>query len=477
MNALVTSLDVPLTRQSYIGPGQTRRAPGLPYTGPAGRTRTERVRVFRVDREPVEVEVFRVVNVEEHPELRDAALGGTLHRLDDGELVDVSFVYHDPEAQQFALVIPDGASGRELSERAKLLDSLMKEQEENVPDYVRHFAIVYGRRGLASYVDESATMEVDITELEPLDQPPIVASYYPRLASLLPAAGFWAHSATELAPLVEDDELWIFVQVAADDQDAFTEASSDLLIQLKTVDQLPICILVLIDSRTHVVRRAYLDPARAADGRILELLRRDFHATIVVYSDAHRPLRSFRLEAPRASNARMIIGRAELAPQPPPERWQEAVESCRLGPPPVGQVDHPFVLEDDAATAAEALGRLLRLEAWSSPERVEEALMMVSVPRTVFELSRRRIVADALRFGLALSNTLVLQAVRFGLAPDAKALVTSLSKRFEEIVPCASAQGLDDGQIEENRKALERLSMLHGTSTGPALSCNMGDSG
>jgi len=102
---------------------------------------------------------------------------------------------------------------------------------------------------------------------------------------------------------------------------------------------------------------------------------------------------------------------------------------------------------------------------------------VVSVPRTVFELSRRRIVADALRFGLALSNTLVLQAVRFGLAPDAKALVTALSKRFEEIIPCASAQGLNDGQIEENRKALERLSMLHGTSTGPALSCNMGDSG
>jgi hypothetical protein len=127
----------------------------------------ERVRVFRTDREPLEVEVFRVVNVGEYPELREPALGGTLHQLDDGEAVEVPFIYHDPEAQQFVLVIPHAARGRELSERAKLLDSLMKEHEEEVPEYVRHFAIVYGRRGLASHVDDSETMEVDITECHP----------------------------------------------------------------------------------------------------------------------------------------------------------------------------------------------------------------------------------------------------------------------------------------------------------------------
>ncbi len=433
--------------------------------------------MFRTGREPVEVEVFRVVNVEEYPELREAALGGTLHRLDDGEVVDVPFIYHAPEAQQFVLVIPHGARGRELSERAKLLDSLMKEHEEDVPDYVRHFAIVYGRRGLASYVDDSEAMEVDITELEPVDGPPVVASYYPRLAGLLPPAGFWARAPTELAPLIDDEELWIFVQVGEDERDAFAEASSDLLLQLKTVDQLPICILALTDTRTHAVRRAYLNPARSADGRILEVLRRDFHATVVIYDDQRQLLHSFRLEAPRAANAKMIIGRAELAPQSLPARWEEAVDMCRAAPPPVEQLEHPFVLEDDAQTAAEALRRLHCLEAWSSPKRIEEALMVVSVPRTVFELSRRRVVADALRFGLAMSNELVLQAVRFGLAVDAKELVAALAQQFDEIVPRASAQGLDDGQIQANLEALERLSLLHGTSTGRELSCTMEYSG
>ena len=437
----------------------------------------ERVRVFRTDREPLEVEVFRVVNVGEYPDLREPALAGTLHKLDDGEVVDVPFIYHDPEAQQFVLVIPHAARGRELSERAKLLDSLMKEHEEEVPEYVRHFAIVYGRRGLASHVDDFETMEVDITELEPVDSFPVVASYYPRLAGLLPPAGFWERAATELAPLIDDEELWIFVQVGDDDPDAFSEASSDLLIQLKTVDQLPVCILALTDDRANAVRRAYLNPVRSADGRILELLRRDFHATVVVYGGQRRLLRSFRLEAPRAANAKIIIGRAELAPQALPERWQEAVDACRLTPPPIGRTEHPFVLENDASTAAEALQRLKRLEAWSSPERIEEALTVVSVPRTVFELSRRRVVADAVRFGLAMSNPLVLQAVRFGLAADARELVAALRRQFEQIVPNASTHGLDDGQVQANHEALKRLSALHGTSTGRERSCTMEHSG
>ena len=34
----------------------------------------DRVRVFRQGREPIEVEVYRVVNVEQNPELREQAL-------------------------------------------------------------------------------------------------------------------------------------------------------------------------------------------------------------------------------------------------------------------------------------------------------------------------------------------------------------------------------------------------------------------
>jgi hypothetical protein len=153
------------------------------------------------------------------------------------------------------------------------------------------------------------------------------------------------------------------------------------------------------------------------------------------------------------------------------------VDACRSAPPSVGQIASPFVLAEHASTAAEALDRLRLLEAWSSPARIEEALSILSVPRTVFELSRRRIVADALRFGLAMSDALVVQAVQFGFASEAKDLVHALGCKFEQIVPLASVQGLDEGQVRANRRALERLAMMHGTSTELALSCTMEHSG
>jgi hypothetical protein len=394
----------------------------------------ERVRVFGRDSEPVEAEVYRVVNVAENPELREAALRGTLHRLDDGEVIDVPFIYHDPVAQRFVLVIPHAARGRELSERAKLLDSLMKEHEEDVPDYLRHFVIVFGRHGLDRYLEDLQTMEFELAELEPLDGRPLVASRSPQSATLLPPSEFWAHASAELALLIDDEELWIFVQLGADEHDALT------------------------DRQTNAVRRAYLNPQRSADERILELLRRDFHATVVVSTDHRQLLRSFRLDAPRAGNAKMILDRTALAPEARPGRWQEAVEACRLTPPPSRRDDHPFELENVASSAAEALGRLERLQAWTSPKKVEEALLVMSVPRPVFELSRRRLVSDA---------------VRLGLAPDAQQLVAVLERNFEQTLSAASVHGLCDSQIQPNRKALARLCQMQSTSTAPGLSCNM----
>jgi hypothetical protein len=63
------------------------------------------------------------------------------------------------------------------------------------------------------------------------------------------------------------------------------------------------------------------------------------------------------------------------------------------------------------------------------------------------------------------------------LAGDAQELVATLARRFDETVSRASAEGLGDEQIQANSEALERLSMLHGTSTGPEVSCTMEDSG
>ena len=435
----------------------------------------ERVRVFRQGRELIEVAVYRVVNVKQNPELREAALRGALHALDDGEVIDVPFIYHDPAARRFVLVIPHAARGREVSERAKLLEALRKEHESDVPDYIRGFVVVYGRQGLLEHLDELETMEVLDAELEPLDEPPGAPSPYSPLANLLPRAEFWTHAHDELALLIDDEELWVFGYVRGDEHDAFERASSELLIQLEMAHELPICVLMLADRQTHCVRRAYLNPEGSADRRALELLQRDFHATVVVYSDHATLLRSFRLEAPRAANTAMILDRCKLAPPALPGRFEEAIDACRRAPPTTAQADHPFVLEDAAFNAAEALRRLQRLEAWTHPEKTEEALWIISVPKTVFELSRRMLVSDGVRFGLAMSGELLTQAVRFGFAPGPQHLLAVLEQNFEQTLSVTSDHGLSESQVLANREALTRLRQMHGTSTAPELSCNMSD--
>ncbi len=468
--AIVRNLDDALTK-----PSNTELEPD--DRGPLGRTQKERVRVFRAGSTPVEVEVFRVLNVQERPELRDAALRGTLHRLEDGTSVDVPFVYHDPAAEKLALVIPNGARGREPSERAKLAEQLAAGQPAAVPEYARAFSLVRGSEGLARFLEEPPEMEVAADELVPVDGSPVVASRFPRLAALLPPAGFWAHADTELAPLVDEQKLWVFVQLGEAERDSFRESGCDLLLQLKTVEQLPVCILALTDTRADAVRRAYLDPAPEADFRLLDLLRRDFHANVVVFSEERQLLRAFRLEGPRAANVQRIVDRLQHGSRYERSRWDEAARACRRAPLPVGGFEHPFVLRNAAKNAAEAMQDLRELERWAAPDKTAEALEILSVPVAVFEIARRRIVADATRFGLAMSDALVMEAVRFGIAQSAAELVAQMQERFGKTVGSASTQGLDDAEIEANWEGLGHLRELHGTSTEPDLSCTIEHSG
>jgi len=182
---------------------------------------------------------------------------------------------------------------------------------------------------------------------------------------------------------------------------------------------------------------------------------------------------------PRRRGATVPLhGEAPSPVSPPPgcpfhPRCPFAIDACRAAPPSIDAIAHPFVLRDDAPTAGVALHRLRELEAWNSSERIDEALLGASVPRPVFELSRRQVVADAIRFGLAMSDALVLQAVRFGFASSAESLIASLADRFQQTLSDKSEHGLDSDQIRSNSQALEALCGLHGTSTGPDFSYTM----
>ena len=86
---------------------------GPVYQGRAGQTRTERVHLVELNGAVRSIEVYRVVNVGTDPELKPRVLAGQLHRIDGRELA-IPFVYHDPNARKFALVIPPALAHLEV---------------------------------------------------------------------------------------------------------------------------------------------------------------------------------------------------------------------------------------------------------------------------------------------------------------------------------------------------------------------------
>jgi len=144
---------------------------GGAYEGRAGKTRTESVHVVMADGTLRSVELYRVINVETHPELRARALSGDLHRLPDGRELKMTFVYHDPQACKFALVIPGELSHQELKERAALLNELAEDREHPVPAYVRSCTSLIGVEALRAFLSAPLFVdEGDFSRLPPAEQ-------------------------------------------------------------------------------------------------------------------------------------------------------------------------------------------------------------------------------------------------------------------------------------------------------------------
>ncbi|MBN1654103.1 MAG: hypothetical protein JXA30_10025 [Deltaproteobacteria bacterium] len=136
------------------------------FKGNLGRTQTDHVLVTAADGSVRPIEVYRVVNVATHPELKDRVFSGALHRLQDGRELALCFVYHDPKAQKFALVIPEVLTHLELKERAKLINALSEDSSHQVPSYVRECTTIIGIVALEIYLaDRLLPSNSDLSKL------------------------------------------------------------------------------------------------------------------------------------------------------------------------------------------------------------------------------------------------------------------------------------------------------------------------
>jgi hypothetical protein len=128
----------------------------LPYAGVLGRTRSEAVQVLMPDGSLRSLSVYVGIDAVADPALAALARAGTLHHVAEGVELALPFVYHDPVARIFLLVLPESLRHRALALRAEIMLGLASEPQHPVPDYARDVELVVGAHGLVARLEDGS---------------------------------------------------------------------------------------------------------------------------------------------------------------------------------------------------------------------------------------------------------------------------------------------------------------------------------
>lgn len=291
-------------------------------------------------------------------------------------------------------------------------------------------ALIAGERELASATDEMAGVATGIVA------PPALAGGVEMIALL-------------------DEGLSLHVALG-EREDAFT-GEAELLVQLAVVEGCPVVVLALVDPTAPrpFVRRAAFDPRSPEGRRMLELLRRRFEARTFFWA-SQELVRQGRVAGPRELNAARTLDRVSRLRGEPGVDAATAIERVLASPPPVGEPS-PFSGEEERGrldTAGQTAGALAELAEWASPEKMDHALLELSVPRDTIDATFVRVLERAVEHGLALPASLGDRALGAGIADDSAALVARQIDAFRRTLTRPDRGGLDAESIAANWEKL-----------------------
>ncbi|UJR85929.1 hypothetical protein [Sandaracinus amylolyticus] len=248
------------------------------------------------------------------------------------------------------------------------------------------------------------------------------------------------------------------LHVALGDRSDALEGEADLLVQLVVLEGCPVVVLALVDptGARPFVRRTAIDP-RAPDGRrMLESLRRRFEARLVLFGEGNQFLRVGRVAGPRELNVARTLDRVSRLRADGALDVATTIERVLAAPPPITGAS-PFAAEDEKGrldTAAQTARALDELADWASPEKMDHALLVLSVPRDTIDATFVRVLERAVEHGLALPPSLGDRALGAGLADDAGALVSKQIAAFRRTLALPDRGGLDDEAVASNWERL-----------------------
>jgi len=264
------------------------------------------------------------------------------------------------------------------------------------------------------------------------------------------------HRGRELTwSLVDGTELYAFVTPSTD-----LPTELDLLVQLVPAiapqDLRALILLTLVTPSRERFARAVLDPREPADRLLLDALRRKCEVAVVLHDDVKK-LGTVSINVPREMNVARILDRSsrlrmESAPGPNAK--------ARASDLPLTLPDGHLLLTALASseeTASATRTALREVQEAMSPERLDDALVYLSVPRDSVDETLARVLERALQHGLALPALLQERALANGAATDVGELVSKQIETFKKTLATEGAMGLDDAAIAENWERLIQL--------------------
>lgn len=428
------------------------------------------------------IELYTVVNAATDPELAALARSGVLHRVDDVRDLAVPFVYHDPGAKAFVLVVPAALAHREIELHEALMMAVANDTAHAAPAYVLACECVLGLAALLARLDEPAEpSDSELQELAPSREPrgavagkwsepggpsPLAAPALDapldalvidsepididdsEVESLPPGSPSEPAAATsepvrdampapdpgEMTWRIERDELWLYFRLVARHADAFASAI-DVIPQYVESEGHAVVLLTLVDTGgvEDASARLPLDPHAPADRAVLERLAGAFRAKLIRYAE-NGSFAARTLRAPREEVVRAILERCARAPEAPSTGAGEAFERVLASPPPIGNESMPFGEARPLPTPGSARDAVASLAEWTHRERREEAVFTYGVPPHVIDATTRHILRGAASHGIALLDRLEEMAVHHGIAPSREALVRAQLDAFRRTV-------------------------------------------
>lgn len=279
--------------------------------------------------------------------------------------------------------------------------------------------------------------------------------------SVAPPPDFFEPRGAEAIAAVHDGAVRVFAKLRAEREGCFAEGREpDLLVQLVVVEECPVVLLTLVETveegRPHVVR-VPVDP-KSEDGRaILEALRRRFSARVVLFTTAGTYLRAVDASGPRETNMLRILDRVGKMRTAAAVEVSTATDRILSAPPPTSAKGHPFSADDErpeTMTAAEAKAALDAIESWSSHDKMDHAILVLSIPSDQVDSATRHVLDQAVAYGLPLSGRLQERAVALGVADDPAALVTAQIEAFSKTTLPSDRSGLSPEAVAAGWEAL-----------------------